>query len=106
AQVELLLLTNQPSGGSMGYGGGHDSEGVPARPRQELNNLAKNIADCTELHLAKRGITHLTDDMEAFESLEVLWVNDNSLSRITNLDYNPTIKSLYAHNNRIGTLKV
>lgn len=24
-----------------------------------------------ELHLAKRGITHLTDDMEAFESLEV-----------------------------------
>lgn len=37
---------------------------------------------------------------------QVLWVNDNSLSRITNLDYNPTIKSLYAHNNRIGTLKV
>lgn len=37
---------------------------------------------------------------------QVLWVNDNSLSRITNLDYNPTIKSLYAHNNCIGTLKV
>lgn len=35
----------------MGYGGGHDSEGVPARPRQELNNLAKNIADCT-------GVSH------------------------------------------------
>eukprot|EP00752_Nemacystus_decipiens_P009240 g8253.t1 len=58
-----------------------------------------------ELHLARRGITHLTDEMEAFESLEVLWVNDNSLSRISNLDFNPTIKSLYAHNNRIGTLK-
>lgn len=38
--------------------------------------------------------------------MQVLWINDNSLSRITNLDYNPTIKSLYAHNNRIGTLKV
>lgn len=42
----------------------------------------------------------------AVETLQVLWVNDNSLSRISNLDYNPTIKSLYAHNNRIGTLKV
>lgn len=42
----------------------------------------------------------------AVETLQVLWVNDNSLSRVSNLDYNPTIKSLYAHNNRIGTLKV
>lgn len=25
----------------------------------------------TELHLARRGITHLTEEMEAFESLEV-----------------------------------
>lgn len=38
--------------------------------------------------------------------LQVLWVNDNSFSRITNLDFNPTIKSLYAHNNRIRSLKV
>eukprot|EP00903_Cladosiphon_okamuranus_P016214 g14961.t1 len=90
----------------MRHQGGDAVESVPARPREELNNLAKNIADCTELHLARRGITHLTDEMEAFESLEVLWVNDNSLSRISNLDYNPTIKSLYAHNNHIGTLKV
>lgn len=38
--------------------------------------------------------------------LQVLWLNDNALSRIDNLDYNSTIKSLYVHNNRIGTLKV
>lgn len=31
----------------MGHHGGHAVEGVPARPREELNNLAKNIADCT-----------------------------------------------------------
>lgn len=29
-------------------------------------------AALSELHLARRGITHLTDDMEAFESLEVI----------------------------------
>lgn len=41
----------------------------------------------------------------SFRGLQVLWLNDNALSRIANLDLNPTVKSLYAHNNRIGTLK-
>lgn len=36
---------------------------------------------------------------------QVLWLNGNALSRLANLDFNPTIKSLYAHNNRISTLK-
>lgn len=27
--------------------GAHAGGGVPARPREELHNLAKNIADCT-----------------------------------------------------------
>jgi len=31
----------------MGQNGDHASEGLPARPREELHNLAKNIADCT-----------------------------------------------------------
>lgn len=31
---------------TMGHQGGHAVEGVPARPREELNNLAKNVADC------------------------------------------------------------
>lgn len=38
--------------------------------------------------------------------LQVLWINDNLFSRIANLDFNPTIKSLYAHNNKIRSLKV
>lgn len=34
------------------------------------NVFARDVF-ATELHLARRGITHLTDEMEAFESLEV-----------------------------------
>lgn len=36
-----------------------------------LSSNAKPLNASTELHLGRRGISHLTDDMEAFESLEV-----------------------------------
>jgi len=38
-------------------------------------------------------------------NLENLWVNDNKLSAITGLDANFRIKSLYAQNNGICTLR-
>jgi hypothetical protein len=46
------------------------------------------------------------NDFEGFTSLEVLWINDNRLAKLDGLDANFRVKSIYAANNRISTLKV
>ena len=53
-------------------------------------------ADCTELYLANQGIEQLAG-FERLVNLEVLWINDNKLVAINNLDNNTRIKQLYAH---------
>eukprot|EP00878_Enallax_costatus_P030466 GHUV01033172.1.p1 GENE.GHUV01033172.1~~GHUV01033172.1.p1 ORF type:complete len:325 (+),score=76.76 GHUV01033172.1:262-1236(+) len=65
---------------------------------------AKDVKDCTELYLANQGIEQLAG-FERLVNLEVLWINDNKLVAINNLDTNTRIKQLYAHNNHICTLK-
>ena len=83
-----------------------------AAPLNELAvRNAKNAGECEELHMANRNISHLADknsmknDFEMFSNLEVLWINDNRLSRLDGLSANFRIKTLYAHNNRISSLK-
>ena len=83
-----------------------------AAPLNELAvRNAKNAGECEELHMANRNISHLADknsmknDFEMFANLEVLWINDNRLSRLDGLSANFRIKTLYAHNNRISSLK-
>ena len=87
-------------------------EQVIAAPLNELAvRNAKNAGECEELHLGGRSISHLADknsmknDFEMFANLEVLWVNDNRLSRLDGISANFRIKVLYAHNNRISSLK-
>lgn len=53
-------------------------------------------ADCTELYLSKQGTEQLAG-FERLVNLEVLWINDNKLVAINNLDSNIRIKQLYAH---------
>jgi len=85
-----------------------------AKPMNELAvQNAKYAAECTELHLAKRGITMLWDrdsfgknEFERFINLEVLWCNDNQLIRLDGLDSNFRMKMLFAHNNKITSIKV
>jgi len=38
-------------------------------------------------------------------NLETLWLNDNNITRVTNLDMNMRIKRIYLQNNKINTLK-
>jgi hypothetical protein len=86
---------------------------VIAAPMNELAvRNAKYAGECTELHLGGKGLTALHDvteerknDFEQFVSLEVLWINSNRLTRIEGLDANFRCKVLYAHNNKIASLR-
>ena len=55
------------------------SEVVLSRPMAELAVVnAMYVKECTELHLANKGITEL-DGFQPFVNLEVLWINGNRL---------------------------
>lgn len=86
--------------GSTVAGGGP----VVSRPMDELAvRNAKFARECTELHLGHRGIERL-GGFEPFKNLSVLWVNDNLIHRLENVDLF-RMKVLYAHNNRISKLR-
>lgn len=51
-----------------------------------------------------KNITQLAG-FERLVNLEVLWVHDNQLRAINCLEHNTRIKQLYAHNNRLCTLR-
>lgn len=77
---------------------------VVSNPSAELTvRNAKYVKNCVELYLARKGIEEL-GGFERFVNLETLWINDNQLVRITGLEKNFRIKSLFAHNNAISTL--
>jgi hypothetical protein len=78
---------------------------VASNPTAELAvNNGKFIKNCTELHMANKGITVLRG-FGPFVNLEVLWLNGNRIRKIKNLDSNVRIKRLYLHDNCITTLK-
>jgi Leucine-rich repeat (LRR) protein len=90
-------------------------ENVVAKPMNELAvRNAKYAAECTELHLANKNISLLADrvnnndqnEFDRFVNLEVLWCNNNKLTRLEGLDMNFRLKHIYAQNNKIATLKV
>lgn len=59
----------------------------------------------TELFCGGLGVDKL--DREAlgrFKTLEVMWLNDNKLSKLKGLEDNFRLKHLYLHNNRIASL--
>lgn len=63
---------------------------------------AKYIKNCTELYLSGKNIEEL-GGFERFVNLETLWLNNNKLRKIANLDNNFRIKHLYAYcNNLLG----
>ncbi|OQR90371.1 hypothetical protein ACHHYP_05584 [Achlya hypogyna] len=76
-----------------------------SEPHKELAVCnEKYVKNCTELVMAHRGIDVL-GNFEPFVSLEVLWVNDNNIEKLTGLDTCFRIKYLYAQNNRIATVE-
>ncbi|CAK9109728.1 Leucine-rich repeat-containing protein 72 [Durusdinium trenchii] len=77
---------------------------VVSKPMAELAvKNAKYVKNCTELYMANKSIEEL-QGFARFVNLEVLWLNNNELRRISHLDSNFRIKSLYAHNNKLTTV--
>ena len=59
----------------------------------------------TEMFCGKAGIEKIDPaSMSRLPNLEVLWLNDNMLSKLQGLDFNFRLKHLYIHNNSITTL--
>jgi len=80
---------------------------VVSEPLKELVGEGKNakyVVNCTELHLAGRGIEKIRG-FERLVNLEVLYLNDNKIQHVTNLDNNMCMKELFLQGNQINTLK-
>ena len=72
-----------------------------ANPYAELSvKNEKYIKACTELYMAKRNITYLAN-FERFVNIEILWINDNKVECLENLDNCIRIKELYCQNNQL-----
>ena len=83
-------------------GGGENVEGNPWTVVPIKTRLYAK--DTTEIELSNRKITHLCF-FEQFENLEALWLNNNKLKKIENLDKNFRIKELFVSQNRLITLE-
>ena len=71
-------------------------------PVGSTEGYRKNL---TEMHAGGRGVEKLdTWQMQRFPNLEVLWLNDNKISKLQGLEYNFRLKHLYLQNNSITTL--
>ncbi|GBG24135.1 U2 small nuclear ribonucleoprotein A' [Hondaea fermentalgiana] len=85
-------------------GGSAAAHTVFADPVAELAvKNAKYIKLCTELYLARKSIEELRG-FERFVNLEALWVNDNEIQRLSNLENNFRLKHLYAQKNQITSV--
>lgn len=64
----------------------------------------KYASECTEVYLANKGGTELSDQFKNFESLEVVWFNGNKLSKLDNLERNFRVRQVYIQDNHIVSL--
>lgn len=79
---------------------------VPVRDAKYCKKLMKDLGvkvDTEEVLLSRKGLVDFCS-MSHMVCLEVLWLNDNNITRIHGLDTNVQLKCLYLHNNRINTL--
>jgi Leucine-rich repeat (LRR) protein len=72
--------------------------------RYKLKDLLPVLAECTELHLGRRKIERI-QGFERFESLESLWLNNNQLQYVNNLDGCSCLREIYVQDNKICTLE-
>ena len=78
---------------------------VEADPMAELAvQNAKYVKNCTELHMASKRIQVIAG-FEPFVNLEVLWLNDNRLHFLEDLDTNVRVRELFVHDNALRTLQ-
>ena len=72
-------------------------------PVGSTEGYRKNL---TEMHAGGRGIEKVDSaSMSRFPNLEVLWLNNNRLSKLQGLEHNFRLKHLYLQDNAITTLR-
>jgi Leucine-rich repeat (LRR) protein len=75
-----------------------------SQPAAELaSRCAKHVRNCEEVYLGKRGITHV-GNFEGFVNLVTVYLCDNQLQRLENLQCCKRLKHLYAHNNVLTSI--
>lgn len=64
----------------------------------------KYASECSEVHLTDLGGEEMSEKFAHFQSLEVVWLSGNRLSRIEHLDSNFRIREIFIENNRLVSL--
>lgn len=59
---------------------------------------------CEEVYLSNSGGTSLSENFQYFVNLEVVWFNNNRLTRLVNLEPCFRIREMYLQNNRLVSL--
>jgi hypothetical protein len=87
------------------YLGMSDSSEVVLDPYSCIaQKVRKYAAETGEVHLANKGGTTLSESFKHFVNLEVVWFNNNKLSRLDNLEACFRIREIYIQNNKIASL--
>mmetsp|Transcript_21219 Transcript_21219/g.55393 ORF Transcript_21219/g.55393 Transcript_21219/m.55393 type:complete len:351 (-) Transcript_21219:80-1132(-) len=73
-------------------------------PTEYLELSPKQVRECTEVYMGEIGLEKIRG-FEKLKNLECVWLNNNKLKYINNLDINFRIKVLYAQYNDICSLK-
>jgi len=101
----LLFFLYRGSVASMDKTGASDIDVVTLDPYQCIAKRNRKYAsECTEVHLGNLGAEAFSENFQHFGNLEVVWFNDNRLSRIENLDSNFRIREVFIQNNRLVSL--
>jgi len=64
----------------------------------------KYASECTEVYLANKGATSISEHFRRFPNIEVIWLNGNRLPRLENLDSNFRIREVYVQGNTLVSL--
>jgi hypothetical protein len=64
----------------------------------------KYARECQTVYLSKLGGTSLSPNFQYFTNLQVVWLNDNRLNRLENLEPCFRITDMYVQNNRLVSL--
>jgi len=86
---------------------------APKEPEQQLaldpfsclpKRNQKYASECIEAYLADRDAEELSDNFQRFPNLEVVWFNQNRLTRLENLETNFRIREVYVQDNSLVSL--
>ncbi len=74
---------------------------VESQPQKKIFGLPRDVM---ELHMAKRGITHIAN-FEPFVKLETLYLNNNRITELAGLERQVALRALHLNDNLLTTIE-